>query len=119
LNGLATVFSSMHKNANAKMPGFVFIASADVLEFFPSDEIFYSNSAIKNSIQSFFASSIQLLLVGHESSLDVATQHGVFVVGEGEGNKQGLNKGFHLLEKRNVTKYFSFKTFQIFIINLL
>jgi hypothetical protein len=50
-------------------PGFVFIASADVLEYFPPPA----------DLQPFADVETDLLLITHNSSLQVAAQHGVFI----------------------------------------
>jgi len=49
----------------------LFITSADVLEYFPND------FCISN-----IPKEISLFLIAHQSNLDVATQHGVYVLKE-------------------------------------
>jgi hypothetical protein len=61
--------------------GFVFIASADVLEHLPAN--FHLPMNASSSI------ATQLLLVAHDSPLEVATQHGVFVLSASDGDGSG------------------------------
>uniref|UniRef100_A0A915N982 L-fucokinase domain-containing protein n=1 Tax=Meloidogyne javanica TaxID=6303 RepID=A0A915N982_MELJA len=58
-------------NSFSNFGGFLFITSADVLEYFPND------FCISN-----IPKEISLFLIAHQSNLDVATQHGVYVLKE-------------------------------------
>ncbi|CAK5041415.1 unnamed protein product [Meloidogyne enterolobii] len=60
-------------NSFSNFGGFLFITSADVLEYFPND------FCISN-----IPKEISLFLIAHQSNLDVATQHGVYVLKEKE-----------------------------------
>ena len=55
------------------LPGFVFVASADVLEYFPP------NFALSKE-----QLSTDFLLIAHQSPMEIATQHGVYLL-DGEG----------------------------------
>ncbi|KAF7632336.1 hypothetical protein Mgra_00008261 [Meloidogyne graminicola] len=65
--------------------GFLFVTSADVLEYFPNN-FFISN----------ISKEIDLLLIAHQSTLDIATQHGVFVM-----NDEKIEK---ILQKPTINK---------------
>ncbi|KAL7076335.1 hypothetical protein ACQ4LE_004301 [Meloidogyne hapla] len=67
-------------NSFSNFGGFLFITSADVLEYFPND--FY------------ISKEISLFLIAHQSNLDVATQHGVYVLKE--------EKLYKVLQKPNI-----------------
>lgn len=74
--------------------GFVFIASADVLEHFSEKAIF---DVVRQNLKT--TNCDELLLLTHHSQLEVAIQHGVYVLQKADNVEEGATILWRVLQK--------------------